>query len=513
MPLVLSAQCSLTAFEKSKQNRPHKTVARERVMKEGRTPSQNAPVIIITVGPSAPPIIPTDSFFDAPKTPNGTRTHIKSTTALMLNIIAALFFIFITPICVSIITHPPNKVNSSGLYSEYNTALRLKITVISFFKKAVIMSKKLSFTLCALYAGVVIAVWTAFLFLPTKDFSATENRILAQTPELSAGSLLDGSYTKGFSDFCADQFPLRTSLLTLNSSYELGLGKLESNGVMLTQNKNLVKRLEYAELDMLKANLAAIDAIRHQAEGYGVDSVFFCAPRAADVLEHFCPAPFASGEKEWALTEQHNALTATEILKTKAESGEYVFYKTDHHWTTLGAYYAYRELGNSLGYTPYPLSDFEAETVSDSFFGTSYSASLFPVATPDKINAMRYDGDGKITVSDVSTGKKSWLYDTSALKGSSQYDFFLGGNKAHLRIESGGKPRLAVIKDSFANSLIPFLARHYDIDLIDPRYLRQPLAEILISLYEQKEKPTLLLLFGIDTLTGDVGLKKNNKIN
>ena len=370
------------------------------------------------------------------------------------------------------------------------------------------MSKKLSFTLCALYAGVVIAVWTAFLFLPTKDFSATENRMLAQAPQLSAESLFDGSYTKSFSEFCADQFPLRNSLLSLNSSYELGLGKLESNGVMFAQDKNLVKRLEYAELGMLKANLSAIDAIRDTSRGYGVDSVFFCAPRAADVLEHFCPAPFASGEKEWTLTEQHNPMTATEILKAKAESGEYVFYKTDHHWTTLGAYYAYRELGKALGYTPYFLSDFSPETVSESFFGTSYSASLFPTATPDKITAMRYDGDSEITVSDVSTDKILPLYDTSALAGSSQYDFFLGGNKAHLRIESGGKPRLIVIKDSFANSLIPFLTRHYDIDLIDPRYLRQPLEDILVPLYRQKEKPTLLLLFGIDTLTGDTGLKK-----
>lgn len=370
------------------------------------------------------------------------------------------------------------------------------------------MSKKLSFTLCVIYVGIVIAVWAAFLFFPDKEFSATENRMLAQAPQLSAESLFDGSYAKNLSDFCADQFPLRNSLLSLNSSYELGLGKLESNGVMFAKNKNLIKRLEYTDYDMLNANLSAIDAIRETAKGYGVDSVFFCAPRTADVLEHFCPKPFTSGEKEWALIEQYTALTSTEILKSKAEAGKYVFYKTDHHWTTLGAYYAYRELGKALGYTPYSLSDFEAETVSESFFGTSYSASLFPFATPDKITAMRHDGDGEITVSDASTGKTLPLYDTSVLKGSSQYDFFLGGNKAHLRIESGNKPRLAVIKDSFANSLIPFLARHYDIDLIDPRYLRQPLEDILVPLYEQDEKPTLLLLFGIDTLTGDIGLKK-----
>ena len=372
------------------------------------------------------------------------------------------------------------------------------------------MSKKLSFITCALYGFIILAVWVAFLFFPAKDFSPTENRMLAQAPSLSAGELIDGGYAEKFSDFCADQFPLRAPLLSLNSSYELALGKSESNKVIYGKNGVLVKRLEYNDSHELKTNLLAIDSICRFAEENGAEAYFFCAPRAIDVLGNYCPAHFeARGSQTlWDTVASYNAITANELLRSKADSGEYVFYKTDHHWTTLGAYYAYSELGKALGYSPYPLSDFDAETVSDSFLGTSYSASLFPSVSPDKITAMRYDGDGKISVTDLNTAKRFWLYDFSALETSSKYDFFLGGNKAHLRVGNRNMPRLVIIKDSFANSLVPFLALHYDIDVIDPRYLREPLENVLSELYSKEDSSALLVLFNLDSLTGDVGLKK-----
>ena len=119
---------------------------------------------------------------------------------------------------------------------------------------------------------------------------------------------------------------------------------------------------------------------------------------------------------------------------------------------------------------------------------------------------MRYENDEGIKVTDISTGKVGGLYDYSALNGSSKYDFFLGGNKARLRVESGKKPKLVIIKDSFANSLIPFLARHFDMEVIDPRYLRQPLEKVLEELYGVGEPPTLLFFFGLDSLNGKIGL-------
>lgn len=372
--------------------------------------------------------------------------------------------------------------------------------------KGIDMSKKHSFIICAVY-GAVVVILSALLFaVPKDDFSPRENRMLATMPRLSAESLINGEFSKGFSSFCADRFPLRTAWLTLNSSFELGLGKLEAGGVMLGADQNLIKRLEYGDLGKLEDNLRAIDSLCQYAESKGGEGVFFCAPRSVDVLESYCP-PFFDPEKSGEVWKRvKSAVTVTDELRARADSGEYVFYKTDHHWTTLGAYYAYRQLGEQLGFDPYPLSDFTAEAVCEDFLGTSYSSSLMPFVSQDTITAYRYEGDGNIRVTDALTEKSLSLYHRDALKGSSKYDFFLGGNRALLRIESKDKPRLILVKDSFANSLIPFLARHFNIDAVDPRYLREPFDAVFTRLCDSADSPRVLILFGIDTLTADVGL-------
>ena len=355
-----------------------------------------------------------------------------------------------------------------------------------------------------LYALLVFSVGTSIFLLPKKKLLERENRIASTFPTLSSETLLDKSFFVGFSEFCCDSFPARERLLTLNSSVELGWGKLESGGVMMGKKHNLIKRLEYQNFDKLKDNLDEIGKIRNRLESIGVKTHFLCVPGALDVLGEYAPLPFAVRESREVWRYVEGEINVTERLRERANTGEYVFYKTDHHWTSLGAYYAYCELGEYLGFVPYRPSDFEVETVSESFLGTTYSSALFPFAVSDKIEAFRYAGDSEITVTDLSTGRGGGLYDRSALSGSSKYDFFLGGNRAHVKVESG-KPRLILIKDSFANSLVPFLARHYDIDLIDPRYLKKPLSALISDIYSDG-KPPLLIIFGIDTLTGNAGL-------
>ena len=217
------------------------------------------------------------------------------------------------------------------------------------------------------------------------------------------------------------------------------------------------------------------------------------------MLTDYCPPLFDSCQSQEIWKQVKGAVSVNELLKGKAKAGEYIFYRTDHHWTSYGAYLAYKELGKELGYTPYELSDFRAEELSTSFYGTTYSASLFPFTLPDTLSAYRYDGDEKLKVSDMITKKELHLYDYSALAKTSKYDFFLGGNRALTKIE-GGKPMLIVIKDSFANSLIPFLTKHFDMVIIDPRYLREPIETTLERLFSEHEPTSLVFIFGIDTL-------------
>lgn len=358
-----------------------------------------------------------------------------------------------------------------------------------------------------LYSAAVISFAVAIFVMPRDEFSPEENRMLAEPPRLTAESLINGDFAKDVSEYCADSFPFRTALLRLNSAYSLSLGRLENSGVMKGKNQNLIKRSELYDNEKLATALAAVEEIKKFAENRGCPTVFLCPPRAVDVLTDYSPLPLSPDTELWQRIEDENALCVTDLLKDKANEGEYVFYRTDHHWTTLGAYYAYTVLGNALGYEPYPISAFTAEEVCNNFFGSSYSASLMPNTAPDSITAMRYECDTAIKVTDVNTGEVFGLYDADALDGVSKYNFFLGGNRAHLFIENGEKEEILVIKDSFANSLVPFLSRHYNVTLIDPRYLRTPLDELVADLYSTKEISALIIICNPETLYTESGLK------
>jgi hypothetical protein len=152
------------------------------------------------------------------------------------------------------------------------------------------------------------------------------------------------------------------------------------------------------------------------------------------------------------------------------------WYRTDHHWTTEGAYEAYRLLGARLGYTPYPKSDFQPETVSEAFYGTSAGATGIPFLPPDRIELWHFAGENAIEVR--YDGKAGTLYDRQKLRTRDQYAVFQGGNHALTELRTEGLPTLLVIKDSFANSLLPFLARHFTVVAVDPRYGAPDLAAL-----------------------------------
>ena len=169
-------------------------------------------------------------------------------------------------------------------------------------------------------------------------------------------------------------------------------------------------------------------------------------------------------------------------------------------------------LGEVFGYVPYPLSAFEAVTVCDDFLGTSYSASLPPLCHPDNITAMRYNDDDCFICTDVITKKtQHGLYRENALASASKYEYFLGPNVAHLRItktDEPDRPALLIIKDSYAQCLAPFLARHFDIDLIDLRYFRTDATQVLREIVQAPNYAGTLILCNVDTLTADVGFTR-----
>ena len=181
-----------------------------------------------------------------------------------------------------------------------------------------------------------------------------------------------------------------------------------------------------------------------------------------------------------------------------------MYYKTDHHWTSLGAYYAYVEIMNSWGLTPYPLDYFTRETVSEDFYGTTWSKAGMKWVGPDTIEFIRYPGDDTLITEIVDTGEKlDGLYDRDYLAVKDKYSSFIGGNNGHVRIyPADGSPlesereTLVLIKDSFGHSLAPFLAAHFDLEIIDLRYYKLP----AIDFVKETGADRVLILYNMDSL-------------
>ncbi|MBQ8849835.1 MAG: hypothetical protein IJ011_05870, partial [Clostridia bacterium] len=359
--------------------------------------------------------------------------------------------------------------------------------------------------LLCLLAAFILCIGILIFVLPKESFSEDENRMLADLPKFSVSSLVDGSFTAGVADFYADRLPARRFFVRLKTASELAMLRGESSGIIFGSEGYLVDRLEYGETEYenIRENFEAIEEFRRVT---GIEVTTAVLPRGIDVVSEklFPTFGFARANAVWDKLPD-DAITFNELLKGKADLGEYVWYKTDHHYTTLGAYYVYCSLGETLGYTPYPLEYFELQTAADDFLGTTYSAAGIPAQAYDTITLFRYDGDDSYT---VSFGKSSLngFYDESYLSKKDKYSVFLGGNHSLTSVTLDGveRPKLLVIKDSFSHALAPFLALHFDLEMVDLRYYNSSVKKLC----GENGIDKVLIYCGIDSLVGAPDMSK-----
>lgn len=353
----------------------------------------------------------------------------------------------------------------------------------------------------AVAALLIAALAIALPLLPKKEFSEKERRALAPFPTLRMETLFDGRFFGAISDFYADHFPLREGWTALKATCERALGKRENNGILFGRDGYLIARGEYEDLSVASENLTSIRALCGSSDAPVTVSIL---PRALDVLTAYLPRGYdASRAGEIHVLIQNTVPQNVDLMPTLRAASKYgqaVFYRTDHHWTTSAAYLAYAELAPSLGIEPYPAEFFTQESATNQFYGTAAARAALPDTVADEILLYRYEGDDRYTVTVSETGTSlSSLYDKEAAVGEDPYAVFLGGNYARLEIVDGqtpDKPMLLLFKDSFANSLIPFLALHFQLTVIDPRY--EPTgAEALLR---EISPDRVLVLVGADTL-------------
>lgn len=341
----------------------------------------------------------------------------------------------------------------------------------------------------------IIFILTLFLFLiinvivPDREKSVQENRVLATKPKFRLSSLISGDYDEKFEAYMDDQFVGRDMWRKLKVMVDrIGGSRLE-NGVYIGTNGQLLEQIEVADENHLAANIKAIKSFSESQSKIPVRMML--VPDAANVLNHSLPALAKPEDQTQMFSMVRKDLgdsvewidVSTELNKHKTEK---IYYKTDHHWTTLGAFYAFQAAAPSLGIEGDLSGNYVSYAVSDSFNGMLASKSGVNLGEKEQIDIyVPTEEDTDLIVDYVDEGKRSTsLYDSSKLKEKDQYTVFLGGNSSLLDIRtvSTSTKRLLLVKDSFANSFIPFLTPYYrEIVVVDPRYYSGTINDLMDS--------------------------------
>ena len=363
-----------------------------------------------------------------------------------------------------------------------------------------------------LFLAIVLVIFGTWIYIAPKEaVSERENRALANFPKVSIDSITNGRFSEGISAFYRDRFPTREKLMSIKCKIEILCGRKENNGVVVCDNGYLCIRPEYSDLDTYLENLSQIESFCNSST---VDTAVFFAPRSVDVLTHLLPSGYPTERDnilfDIAQGRGLEVITANESISSAAARGEYVWFKTDHHWTSGGAYIAYKSICERFDIAPLGADELYIESVEGDFYGTVASRFAAEAPASDAVKLMRYDKDGELFVIDYDTREVSYgfyRYEHADIK--DKYSVFLGGNHGHIGVYREGeeRARVMVIKDSFANSVIPFLASHYDLEVYDLRYFKGKLSEEI----ENNSPDKILILYGIDTVATDVSLKYLNR--
>ena len=341
----------------------------------------------------------------------------------------------------------------------------------------------------------IIFILTLFLFLiinvivPDREKSVQENRMLATKPKFRLSTLTSGDYDEKFEAYMDDQFVGRDVWRKLKVTVDrIGGSRLE-NGVYIGMNGQLLEQIEVADENHLAANIKAIKSFSESQSKIPVRMML--VPDAANVLNHSLPALAKPEDQTQMFSMVRKDLgdsvewidVSTELNKHKTDKS---YYKTDHHWTTIGAFYAFQAAAPSLGIDGDLSGKYVSYTVSDSFNGMLASKSGVNLGEKEQIDIyVPTEEDTDLIVDYVDEGKRSTsLYDSSKLKEKDQYTVFLGGNSSLLDIRtvSTSTKRLLLVKDSFANSFIPFLTPYYrEIVVVDPRYYSGTINDLMDS--------------------------------
>lgn len=401
------------------------------------------------------------------------------------------------------------------------------------------MKQILKYPAAVLFGIFILTFFLVDVLNEDRYMSEFENMKLQQKPSFSWSDFADGSFGNNYVTYINHQFWGRDNWISLKAAADMGLGRIESHGVTFGDDHYLMEKLQIVE-DKNYGPGASTNVVKQTAlnrsngmmtsflERYDREITFSLVPNSYAILKDEVPAGFPGADQSRYTSQIYEQLkSADEQLEIvdfsqalSEHSDEYIYYRTDHHWTTLGAYYAYEEYCRQKGLTPVALEELEGNTVED-FYGTFYSKAKRPGQPADTITWYDVPTEEFAFVANLQQDKELLEYgtiiqedglellsvdsmmDKRKFEVRDKYASFMWGNSGYVKIKSGhnldhqdGKTsRLLLFKDSYANSMIPYLIYNYDeIIVVDLRYAAKSVKELM-----QEEFDDIFVMYNFST--------------
>ena len=366
---------------------------------------------------------------------------------------------------------------------------------------------------CLLLAGCGISV----SIHKQRDYSQLENRTLQQKPTFSYKKFLNGTNQKQDETYLSDQFPGRDGWVDMAVYIQTVMGKKDINGVYLGQDGYLLEKNTEEETDkeQVYENINILASFLNDMDrDYGKEHVScLMVPSKDQAIPNRLPAFAQTKDRQWVIDALKQKLATPDLLfdlrqTMEAHQKEYIYYRTDHHWTTLGAFYAYQAWMQKTGAKVPSLESYGRETIYKDFYGTTYNKVHVKVPA-DEVELFHSEDEKQVQVNmDEGEVKADTLYfPKKAEEGFNRYDVFLSGNTFQIEITTGANTgkTLLLVKDSFANCFVPFLTKDYDrIIMIDYRYGKTAIGT-LRSCYDVTD---VMVLFNVDKFMKHTKLAK-----
>lgn len=341
--------------------------------------------------------------------------------------------------------------------------------------------------------------------LPDKEYSESEKRSLTQMPEFNVSNIMSGKFMSEFDKYTGDQFFGRDAWVQAKGMSQYLIGNRMLNGVYITDNRYM-RELSVND-ERLENNLNAILSL---AEKSNLPVTLIIAPEAASIYKDELPS-YASPTDQDAIVNKIKEKLGDKVKviypkdTLNEHRDEYIYFRGDHHWTMLGAYYAYNEFLESKGKEPIAMPEFK--TVSDDFKGTMFSKAgiklphipLDTIEVPTDITNDNF----LIAVNRGGADEDGVMFDDTHLDTADKYRYFQGGDQPLMAIASIGEGRAFVLKDSFCNVMLPYLARDYELTYVaDVRYNRQSPSQYAKDIGADE----IILVYGTDSLCNEYAL-------